>query len=111
LDDISFDDPALTEPQAAQPPAALPPQAPPAEPEASGPSGPPAPVADATIAGLAYITVADASGRVLFRRPATGDEVEEALRSAAEAEREGQEEMERIASERFFEEALEDKPA
>jgi hypothetical protein len=66
----------------------------------------------ATTSGIAYITVADASGRVLFRRPATAQEVDEALRSAEEAEREGQAAMDRIASERFLSEALEgNKPA
>ena len=68
--------------------------------------------ASATTSGIAYITVADASGRVLFRRPATGQEVDEALRAADEAEREGQAAMDRIASERFLNEALEgNKPA
>jgi hypothetical protein len=47
---------------------------------------------------------------VLFRRPATAEEVDEALRSTDEAEREGQAEMDRIASERFYREALENKP-
>ncbi len=69
----------------------------------------PGPVANSS-SGIAYITVADASGRVLFRRAATADEVDEALRSADEAEREGQEAMDRISSERFFDEALEAKP-
>ncbi len=87
----------------------------------SGPAGAPAPdggvpdpvsPASATTSGIAYITVADASGRVLFRRPATGAEVDEALRAADEAEREGQAAMDRIASERFLNEALEgNKPA
>ena len=89
-----------------------------APPGPSGASSPetavPDPVspASATTSGIAYITVSDASGRVLFRRPATGDEVDEALRSADEAEREGQAAMDRIASERFLSEALEgNKPA
>jgi hypothetical protein len=55
---------------------------------------------------VAYITVTDAAGRVLFRRAATPSEVAEAVRSAQEAEREGQAVMDRISSERFFTEAL-----
>jgi hypothetical protein len=69
----------------------------------------PGPVANSS-SGIAYITVADASGRVLFRRAATAEEVDEALRAADEAEREGQAAMDRISSERFFDEALEAKP-
>ncbi len=59
-------------------------------------------------AGLAYITVTDAAGRVLFRRPATAREVEDAMRSADEAGREGEAAMERIAYDRMFQEILGD---
>jgi hypothetical protein len=48
----------------------------------------------------AYITVSDASGRVLFRRPATDAEVLSAVHAAEVAEAEGQAVMERIAQER-----------
>jgi hypothetical protein len=48
----------------------------------------------------AYVTVTDASGRVLFRRPATPDEIAEALRAADEAERGAREALLRIAEER-----------
>jgi predicted thioredoxin/glutaredoxin len=48
----------------------------------------------------AFITVTDAAGRVLFRRPATDAEVAEALRAATVAEDEGQAAMERIRAER-----------
>jgi len=48
----------------------------------------------------AYITVSDASGRVLFRRPATDAEVLSALHAAEVAEAEGQAVMQRIAQER-----------
>jgi hypothetical protein len=58
--------------------------------------------------GIAYITVTDAAGRVLFRRPATPQEVTDALRSADEAEREGEAAMERIAYDRMFQELLGD---
>jgi hypothetical protein len=121
LDDISFDDEPLQE-QApagrAEPPAAVaePPSAGRAAPQlgTSAPRGegavPDPLVSNATSAGIAYITVADASGRVLFRRPATAEEVDEALRASDEAEREGQAAMDRIASERFYAEALEKKP-
>lgn len=117
MDEVSFDDPPLeTPPQPAEPPtaaagSAILEQAPPAR--TGGPAGEasvPDPVASTpTSSGIAYITVADASGRVLFRRPATADEVDEALRSAEEAEREGQAAMDRIGAERFYGEALEDK--
>jgi hypothetical protein len=56
--------------------------------------------------GIAYITVTDAAGRVLFRRPATPQEVIDALRSADEAEREGEAAMERIAYDRMFAEIV-----
>jgi hypothetical protein len=52
--------------------------------------------------GLAYITVTDAAGRVLFRRPATPQEVDDALRSAGTAQSEGEAAMDRIAYERLF---------
>jgi hypothetical protein len=48
----------------------------------------------------AFITVSDAAGRVLFRRPATDDEVLNALHAAETAEVEGQAAMDRIARER-----------
>ena len=57
-------------------------------------------------AGVAYITVTDAAGRVLFRRPATSHEVEDALQSADEATREGEAVMERIAYDRMFQELI-----
>jgi hypothetical protein len=47
-----------------------------------------------------FITVSDASGRVLFRRPATDDEVMSALAAVQTAEAEGRAAMERIAVER-----------
>jgi hypothetical protein len=114
LDDVSFDEPLAAE-LPPPPPVSFPDAAPaePGPPRADRNGGEeqaaPNPVAEAaTTAGIAYITVSDSSGRVLFRRPATGEEVEEALRAADEAEREGQEAMERIAAERFYKEALED---
>ena len=48
----------------------------------------------------AYVTVTDASGRVLFRRRASADEIAEALRAADEAERAARETLTRIAVER-----------
>jgi len=48
----------------------------------------------------AFITVSDACGRVLFRRPATDEEIQSALRAAQEAESEGWAAMERVARER-----------
>jgi hypothetical protein len=54
-----------------------------------------------------FITVSDAAGRVLFRRPATDEEVTSAVRAAETAEREGQAAMERIAQERRAHEAAE----
>jgi hypothetical protein len=132
LDDISFDDPPLesapaaTAPQAALedftfdespfevPAAAAAPVTPPPgrageTPPGSLPGVPDPVVSSPTSAGIAYITVADASGRVLFRRAATAEEVDEALRASEEAEREGQAAMDRIAAERFLDEALEEK--
>jgi hypothetical protein len=58
--------------------------------------------------GIAYITVTDAAGRVLFRRPATQQEVTDALRSADEADREGEAVMERISYDRMFQELIGD---
>jgi hypothetical protein len=52
--------------------------------------------------------VTDAAGRVLFRRPATRAEVDDAMRSADEATREGEAAMERIAYDRMFRELLGD---
>jgi hypothetical protein len=49
----------------------------------------------------AFITVSDAAGRVLFRRPATDAEVMRAIRAAEAAEAEGRAAMERIARERI----------
>lgn len=48
----------------------------------------------------AYVTVTDAAGRVLFRRPATAHELAEALRAAERAERGAREAMAEIATER-----------
>lgn len=54
--------------------------------------------------GIAYITVTDAAGRVLFRRPATANEVQDALRSADTADFEGEAAMDRIAQQRLHDE-------
>jgi hypothetical protein len=54
--------------------------------------------------GIAYITVTDAAGRVLFRRAATPNEVTDALRSADTAQAEGEAAMDRIAYDRLFNE-------
>jgi hypothetical protein len=83
FEDISFDDEAI---ECAPPPAI---------PDPPAPSRP---------IGLAYITVTDAAGRVLFRRPATPQEVDDALRSADTAQSEGEAAMDRIAYERLFSE-------
>jgi hypothetical protein len=56
--------------------------------------------------GIAYITVTDAAGRVLFRRPATQQEVTDALRSADEAASEGEAAMDRITYDRMFQELV-----
>jgi hypothetical protein len=61
-----------------------------------------------TSGGIAYITVTDAAGRVLFRRAATPQEVDDALRSADDATREGEAAMERIAYDRMFHELMGD---
>ena len=76
--------------------------------EVSDASATPTPAVPAQSAGIAYITVTDASGRVLFRRPATQGEVAEALLSAEEAENEGQAAMNRIAFERLLDESTGD---
>jgi len=59
----------------------------------------------------AFITVTDAAGRVLFRRPATDAEVMDALRAAETAEFEAQAAMRRIADERAYMESLEAETA
>jgi hypothetical protein len=46
--------------------------------------------------------VTDAAGRVLFRRPATLQEVDDALRSAESATAEGEAAMEQIAYDRLL---------
>jgi len=48
----------------------------------------------------AFITVSDAAGRVLFRRPATEAEMHGAMQAAEIAQAEGRAAMERIARER-----------
>ena len=48
----------------------------------------------------AFVTVSDAAGRVLFRRPATAGEVLTAVRAAEAAEAAAAAAMERIAEER-----------
>jgi hypothetical protein len=58
----------------------------------------------------AFITVSDATGRVLFRRPATVDEVNNAVRAAQAAEVEAQAAMARIARERIAHERDEAPP-
>ncbi len=60
--------------------------------------------AAATSGGIAYITVTDAAGRVLFRRAATPNEVADALRSADSAQAEGEAAMDRISYERLYSE-------
>jgi hypothetical protein len=82
FDDIAFGDEAI---ESAPPPSIA---------EPPPPSRPPG--------GIAYITVTDAAGRVLFRRPATPQEVDDALRSADNAQSEGESAMDRIAYERLF---------
>jgi hypothetical protein len=72
-----------------------------------GPSEVPPPVAPesgATSGGIAYITVTDAAGRVLFRRAATPLEVVDALRSADSAVVEGEAAMDRISYDRLYSE-------
>jgi hypothetical protein len=58
----------------------------------------------ATSGGIAYITVTDAAGRVLFRRAATPHEVADALRSADTAQSEGEAAMDRISYDRLYSE-------
>ena len=48
----------------------------------------------------AYVTVTDAAGRVLFRRPATAEEIAEALLAADNAERGARAVLAEIAAER-----------
>ena len=48
----------------------------------------------------AYVTVTDASGRILFRRPATADELAQALAAADDAERNARALLGTIAHER-----------
>jgi hypothetical protein len=48
----------------------------------------------------AYVTVTDAAGRVLFRRPATGEEIAEALVAADRAERNARETLADIGAQR-----------
>jgi hypothetical protein len=55
----------------------------------------------------AFITVSDAAGRVLFRRPATEAEVLTAMHAAEVAEAEAQSALDRIASERHAAEDVE----
>jgi hypothetical protein len=47
-----------------------------------------------------YVTVTDAAGRVLFRRPATQAEIEEAMQVADAADSEAEAGLKRIAAER-----------
>jgi hypothetical protein len=69
------------------------------------PAATPPPVDErAESGGIAYITVTDAAGRVLFRRAATPLEVSDALRSADMAQSEGEAAMDRIAYDRLFSE-------
>ena len=63
---------------------------------------PVAPASGPSSGGIAYITVTDAAGRVLFRRAATPLEVDDALRSADAAQTEGEAAMDRIAYDRLF---------
>jgi hypothetical protein len=89
FDDIAFDDEPIE-----SAPAHTEPETPP----------PVAPLAAAQSGGIAYITVTDAAGRVLFRRAATPHEVDDALRSADTAQAEGEATMDRIAYDRLFSE-------
>jgi hypothetical protein len=58
---------------------------------------------------VAWITVTDAAGRILFRRPATPAEVIAARQAAGEADAAAQDVMDRIAAERHAEAAREPK--
>jgi len=49
---------------------------------------------------MAFITVTDAAGRVLFRRAATQSEIDDAVKAASIAEAEAGEAMARIAAAR-----------
>jgi hypothetical protein len=92
--------------EAPAPPARAEPKARPAAPQGDAEVPPPvAPEYDgATTAGIAYITVTDAAGRVLFRRAATPHEVSDALRSADTAQAEGEAAMDRISYDRLLSE-------
>jgi hypothetical protein len=57
---------------------------------------------------MAFITVTDAAGRVLFRRAATQLEIDEAAKAADVAEIEAQEAMERMAASREYVESFVD---
>ena len=57
---------------------------------------------------MAFITVTDAAGRVLFRRAATQSEIDDATKAADVAEIEAQEAMERIAASRGYVESFVD---
>jgi hypothetical protein len=59
----------------------------------------------------AFITVADAAGRVLLRRPATEAEVLSAIQTAETAEIEAFAALERIARERIALQSAEPHPA
>ena len=48
----------------------------------------------------AYVTVTDAAGRVLLRRPATSEEIAEALRAADGAEQNARATLSQIAEDR-----------
>ena len=50
---------------------------------------------------MAFITVSDASGRVLFRRRATDGEIEEAVRAAEHADAGAESAMHEIAAQRY----------
>lgn len=50
---------------------------------------------------MAFITVSDAAGRVLFRRRATEAEIEEAMRAADEANEGAESAMHEIAEQRY----------
>lgn len=63
---------------------------------------PPPRAASRPAGGAAYITVTDAAGRVLFRRPATPEEVDDALRSADSATAEGEAALEQISYDRLL---------
>jgi hypothetical protein len=97
----TFDEEIVFEDVPKEPPSAAAPRGA-AAPAAPAPPPPPPPPPRIAPGSLAFITVTDAAGRVLFRRPATAGEVDDAVRSAEEAEREGQAAMDRIAHDRLF---------